>query len=72
MRVCEVCGGDGYLVGDAVDSRGERTDDVVDCPACPPDDDYPDFEEGEDRMAPLEKAFWQSLSACASSDRTTE
>lgn len=31
---CGTCGGEGVLVGDAVDRRGERTDEVVACPDC--------------------------------------
>lgn len=35
---CETCGGDGELIGDAPDARGERTDDVQPCPDCSSDD----------------------------------
>lgn len=31
---CETCGGEGALVGDAVDRRGERVDAVESCPDC--------------------------------------
>lgn len=31
---CETCGGDGVLIGDVADARGERIDDEVPCPDC--------------------------------------
>lgn len=31
---CETCGGEGVLIGDKADARGERTDDAQPCPDC--------------------------------------
>jgi len=58
--VCETCGGDGVLIGDAVDANGERTDEVVDCPDCTVDD-FRELDDTDDEKAPLEKSFWHSL-----------
>lgn len=41
MNECETCGGDGFLIGDRVDAKGERTDDVQRCPDCDDDHDHP-------------------------------
>lgn len=41
-EACETCGGDGVLIGDKVDRRGERTDDVQPCPDCNTGDDEGD------------------------------
>jgi hypothetical protein len=51
---CPVCGGDGYLIRDVADDRGERTDDVEPCPNCTKDE-YRELDEPEDD--PLEK-WW--------------
>jgi hypothetical protein len=57
-KVCETCWGDGVLIGDAVDARGNHIDEVVECPECSRDD-YEEI-EGE-QLDALEKSFWHSL-----------
>jgi len=42
--VCETCGGDGVLIGDRADGRGERTDDVQPCPDCDDGLDHPHYD----------------------------
>jgi hypothetical protein len=41
---CETCGGEQVVVGDRVDGRGERTDDVQPCPDCVDGDDHPYYD----------------------------
>lgn len=45
---CETCGGDGVLIGDGVDARGERTDDVQPCPDCDAGDEHPYYDTLEE------------------------
>jgi ssDNA-binding Zn-finger/Zn-ribbon topoisomerase 1 len=44
--VCPVCGGDGVLIRDDTDARGERTDEVIPCPECG-EDEYRELDEPE-------------------------
>jgi hypothetical protein len=59
-RICTTCDGERVLIGDAVDSRGERVDEVIDCPDCAVED-FRELDDIDDEKAPLEKSFWQSL-----------
>jgi len=51
--VCEVCDGEGILIQDGEDQRGNRVDEVIDCPACTVDD-FRELDEEPEDLGPLE------------------
>ena len=50
---CETCGGEGVVIGDAADARGERTDDEQPCPDCRDQDS--EYDERDDAERELER-----------------